>query len=100
MAEPVEFWAFLLGNAGTLLVGGGLTALSYRAYVRTHRDALRIAASGFGLVTLGSLVEVGYELGIRGSYHLDGRELLALHTVESVVIMLGLVLVFVSLSQY
>ncbi|MFB6106259.1 MAG: hypothetical protein ABEJ70_04725 [Halobacteriaceae archaeon] len=100
MAEPPEFWAFLLGNAGTLVVGGALSLLSFRAYLRTRHRSLELAAAGFGFITVGTLVEVGYELGIRGSFDLSGRELLTLHTVESLVIMSGLVVIFYALSRY
>lgn len=101
MAEPPEFWIFLLSNVAILLVGGAMTALSYGAFHR-HREksSFRNAAAGFGLITVGSLVEVIYELGIRGSYDLGGRELLVLHTVEGFLIALGLATLFYSIRNY
>jgi hypothetical protein len=100
MAEPPEFWTFILSNLLVLLLGGVLAALSFRAYRRNGRRSFQWAAVGFGLVTFGSLVEAIYELGIRGSYELSGRELLALHTVEGVVIAFGLAVLFYSVKQY
>jgi hypothetical protein len=96
--EPPEFYAFLLSNLLTLTLGGGIAALSYRAYRRRGERAFRTAAAGFGLVALGSVVEGVYELG--AGYDLSRRELLALHTVEGVVIAAGLAALFYSLTQY
>lgn len=101
MAEPVEFWAFLVSNIVVLAFGGVLTSLSLVAYLRSPRNAVFGAATaGFGAITVGAMVEAVYELGIRGSYDLGGRELLALHTVEGVLIALGLALLFYSIRQY
>lgn len=100
MGDPPEFWLFVVSNAVLLLLGGVLTTLSVRAYGRTHKRAFWWAIIGFGLITAGGLVEAVYELGIRGSYELGGRELLALHTVEGVVLALGLGSLFYSLNQY
>lgn len=101
MAEPPELWMFIASNIVVLGLGGALTVLSYGAYRRNNRKrSFRDATLGFGLITLGSVVEAVYELGIRGSYELGGRELLALHTVEGVFIALGLAAVFYSVHQY
>lgn len=97
--EPPEFYAFLLSNLLTLGLGGTIAALSYRAYRRAGETTFRTAAVGFALITVGSIVEGIYELGVRG-YELSGRELLALHSVEGVVIALGLATLFYSLTQY
>jgi hypothetical protein len=97
--EPPEFYAFLLSNLLTLALGGAIAGLSYRAYRRAGEGTFRTAAVGFGLITLGSVGEGVYELGIRG-YDLSGRELLALHTVEGPVIAVGLATLFYSLTQY
>lgn len=100
MTEPPELWAFVASNALLLVVGGTLTVLSYGAYRRNAgRRGLRDAAAGFCLITAGSLVEVVYELGIRGTYELGGRELLTLHTVETLFVTAGLALIFYSLYR-
>lgn len=101
MAEPPEFWAFLLSNALVLLLGALLAGLSALAYRRdSSNSSFAWAAAGFGVITIGAVVEAIYELGIRGSYHLGGRELLALHTVEGVLIALGLATLFYSVWRY
>ncbi len=100
MSEPPELWTFVASNVLVLALGGALTVLSYRAYRRLDRPPLRTAALGFGVITLGTLVEAVYELGIRGSYELTGRELLTLHTVEGAFIAAGLAALFYSLARY
>lgn len=101
MAEPPEFWLFVLSNILVLVLGGVLTGLSLAARRRSPGNRAFLGASvGFGTITLGTLVEAGYELGVRGSYHLGGRELLALHTVEGVLVAVGLTALFYSLRQY
>lgn len=97
---PPELWAYVLSNLLLLGIGSVLTMLSVLAYRRMDRRALLGAAVGFGVVTIGSLVEAIYELGIRGSYELSGRELLALHTVEGVLIAAGLGVLFLSVRRY
>lgn len=100
MAEPPEFWAFLVANSLLFLAGGVLTALSYRAYLRVREHTFRIAAGGFALITLGGLMDLIYQVGIRQDYHLGGKETLALQTAGSLVIAGGLVVLFYSLSQH
>jgi len=40
----------------TLILGGAITYLSYRAYSRTGATSLRFLSIGFGIVTLGTLI--------------------------------------------
>lgn len=101
MAEPVEFWTFLASNLVVLGFGGVLTWLSLLAYRRNPETrAFGVASFGFGAITVGSLVEAVYELGVRGSYELGGRELLALHSIEGLLIAVGLASLFYSIRQY
>lgn len=101
MAEPPELWLFAASNLLVLAIGGALTALSIAAVRRSPENAaFQFAVLGFGAVTLGSLVEAIYEFGIRGSYHLGGRELLAIHSVEGLLVAAGLAALFYSLQQY
>ena len=100
MSEPPELWAFLLSNLIVLLFGGGMTVLSALAYRRSGTRQFRGAAVGFGLITAGALADAGYQLVLRRSYELPGRELLALQTVEGVLIALGLAALFYSLRGY
>lgn len=100
MPEPPEFWAFVVTNVFVLLFGGSLLALSVGAYRRSGRSSLRFAAAGFGLITVGSVLDAVYEFGIRGGYDLGGRELLALHTVQTVFVGAGLAVLFLALRRY
>lgn len=100
MANSPELWAYLLSNAVVLLLGGVMTALSGAAYRRADERAFAVASAGFALITFGSLVEAIYELGIRQSFALSTRELLALHAVEGAVVAVGLAALFYSLRRY
>jgi len=40
----------------TLILGGTITYLSYKAYSRTGAQSLRFLSIGFGIVTLGTLI--------------------------------------------
>lgn len=100
MAEPPELWTFIVSNLLILATGGMMTILSLRAYHRSHSTSFRTASVGFGLITIGGLIDIIYELGIRQSYELPGRELLALHTVQGVIIAAGLATLFISLHRH
>lgn len=100
VSEPLEFWLFVASNVFVFVLGGVLTVLSYRAYRRSENASFRNASVGFALIIAGSLVEAVYELGIRRSYELGGRELLALHSVEGILVGFGLAALFYSLVQY
>ena len=99
MAEPLEFYAFVATNLAVLALGGLLTALSVAAYRRSGTPSLRAAAGGFGLIAIGTVFDAVYELGIRGSYELGGRELLLLHTVQTLVVGLGLAVLFLAIRR-
>lgn len=98
MAEPPELWTFLLANLFVFGFGATLTTLSYYAY-RTYdrRPSFRLSTIGFGVLTLGGVVEPLYQLGYRGDYQISGRELLALQTMEGAFVALGLGLLFYSI---
>lgn len=100
MSNPPEFWAYMLSNGLVLVLGGVLVVLSGAAYRRTGRRPFAYASVGFALLTFGSVVEAIYELGIRRSFDLAERELLALHAVEGLVVAVGLAVLFYSLRRY
>ena len=77
-----------------------MTVLSYRAYLRVQESSLRLASGGFALITIGGLLDIIYQLGIRRDYNLGGRESLALQTIDSLLITAGLVVIFYALSRY
>lgn len=101
MAEPVEFWAFVLTNFMMFGFGMLLTGLSYFAYrADPSRLALRNATVGFGLLTIGGLIAPVYQLGFKTDYQLAGRELLAVQSVEGVFLAAGLGMLFYSIYRY
>lgn len=52
-------------KTATLVLGGLITYFSYRAYARTGAPALRALTIGFGIVTVGSLIAGGLDLGLQ-----------------------------------
>lgn len=74
----------------TLVLGGLITYLAYRAYRRTHSRSLGALAVGFGFVTLGTflagvvdqLLNAGFQTGL---------------LIESALIAVGLVIIVYSL---
>lgn len=95
MAEPPEFWTFTVANILMFGFGATLTTLSYYAYRSTGRKPSYFRSTlGFALITLGGLAEPIYQLGLKGDYHLGGRELLALQTAEALLTAVGLGLLF------
>lgn len=100
MAEPPELWTALLVNVAIALFGGVLTMLSYTSYQRTNRRSFRNATLGFAFITLGGTVEPFYQILFRQSYSLGQRELLALQTVEGLLIAIGLALLFYSIFSF
>lgn len=71
-----------------LLVGGLVTYLSYSAYRRTNDRSLRLLATGFGLITFGTLlagftfellgVSLGLGIVIESLFVLGGLTVIAL----------------------
>lgn len=101
MAEPPEFWTFVLTNFMMFGFGIVLTALSYLAYrANETRRSLRNATIGFGLLTVGGLVAPAYQLGVRGTYELGGRELLVVQSVEGLFLASGLGMLFYSIYRH
>lgn len=101
MAEPIEFWTYVLTNFMMFAFGIVLTGLSYFAYRSgQRRPSLRNAMVGFGLITIGGLIAPAYQLGIRGAYDLGGRELLVVQSVEGLFLAAGLGMLFYSIYHY
>lgn len=98
MSEPPELWTFLFANLFVFGFGATLTTLSYYAYrVNNRRPSFRLSTIGFGVLTLGGIVEPVYQLGLRGDYSISGRELLALQSLEGAFVAVGLGLLFYSI---
>lgn len=100
MAQPLEFWTFVVTTVFVLLLGGTMTVLSYLAYRREDKRSLWVAGFGFGLVTTAGVIAAVYQLGIKRSYALSGRELLSLQTIEGIVLTLGLLALIYSITKY
>lgn len=83
--------AVIIGaNTMTLVFGGAITALAYRAAARTGSSALRSLSVGLGLVTLGTMLGGGI-------HQLLGAPLLASLAVQSVFTAIGFVALAYSL---
>lgn len=100
MAQPPEFWTFVVTSLFVLLLGGTMTVLSYLAYRREDKQSLWIAGFGFGLVTTAGLIAVIYQFGVRRTYFVSNRELLSLQTIQAAVLTLGLLALIYSLTKY
>lgn len=100
---PVEFWSFVATNVLTLFLGSALTVIAFIAYRREGLTAFLLVTVGFGLITLGTVVEILYEFSVKG-IHITGltafgRELLFLRTVEGLLIATGLVVLIYSFKH-
>lgn len=101
VAEPPELVTFAIANLVTFGLGSVLTVLSFYAYRASgYRRSFRDSTAGFALLTLGGLVEPAYQLGLKGDYHLAGRELLALQSLEAALTALGLGLLFYAIYRH
>lgn len=85
-------------NVFVFLAGIALTALSYGAYHRTSKRSLLFTVGVFLSITLKAIIDVLYEIGLRGLYDLPGDEILILQSIELILIGVGLAL-FYSLRQ-
>jgi len=74
----------------TLLLGGLITLLSYRAYRRTRAQSLRYLSLGFGIVTLGSLLAGVVDQVLQAGFQLG-------QLVESALVALGFAVIVYSL---
>jgi hypothetical protein len=74
----------------TLLLGGTITFLSYKAYRRTGSPSLGALATGFGVIAIGSLLA-------GTAWLLFGSALLTSAAIESVLITIGFVVIVYSL---
>jgi predicted cobalt transporter CbtA len=95
-----EFWTFVVANVFVLAIGIVLTVLCVQADRQSGNRPFRYATVGFLLITLSGVGDASYELGIRAGYDLSARQLLLLHTAESVLIGLGLAALFYSIKHY
>lgn len=99
MVNP-ELTAYLLSNALVLLLGTALVVVSAAAYRRADEQSFATAAAGFACITLGSVVEAIFEVGVWRRFALTPRELLVIHAVEGSLVAIGLATLFYSLWRH
>lgn len=89
MSSPIPTIAIVFKTV-TLLLGGVITYLAFKAYRRTGMDGLKFLSLGFGIVTLGALIAgvVDQVLVVDGHLAL---------TIESALTMIGFLVVTYSL---
>lgn len=101
MTSSPEMWAFILANTGLVLFSSLLMGLSYLAYKRSGgRSSYRVATIGFGFVVLGGLVDPVYQVRVGGDYVITVREFLLIQTAESVLIAIGLGVLFFAVTRH
>lgn len=100
MSQPPEFWTFVSVNVFVALLGGGLTATSYLAYRREGDPSFWVAAVGFALVSLGSMLAFIYQIFVTHTYSLGGLELLRLQTLQGALGATGLLILVYSVYRY
>lgn len=86
--KPLMFMT--LSRIVVLALGLAITAYGFRAYRRDRSEYLRKAAIGFGIVTVGVFLE-----GVL--YHVADFDLIAVHTIESMVVSIGFLVILASL---
>lgn len=101
MIGPLSLSVLLLLNGVVFLFGCLITGLSYLAYRdAASPSAFRWSTLGFGMITLGCVVEPVYQFGFRRDFDIGTTELLRLQALEGVFIALGLILLFASVYGY
>ncbi|MFH5801084.1 hypothetical protein [Haladaptatus sp. CMAA 1911] len=99
LSSTSEIWTLTVVRI--LLVGfaGGFTVISYLAYRREGTSSLFGAIFGFLLITFGLIVELFYEVGIKGSFFLTEVEVIRLQLVEGLILIAGFVILLYSISK-
>lgn len=89
MSEPIPAIAIVFKTV-TLLLGGIITYLAFKAYRRTGMDGLKFLSLGFGIVTLGALIAgvVDQVLAVNGHLAVS---------IESALTMIGFLIITYSL---
>lgn len=100
MADPPELWTFVLANIIAVGLGTVMTGVSLYAYYARRRRSFRDTTVGFGTLTVGMGIEPLYQLGIKEGATPGGRELLALQTIEAVLLGIGFGLLFYSIYRH
>lgn len=90
----------LFMNLLVFLFGCAITGVSYLAYRSSNgRKSFLRSTIGFGLITLGCIVEPAF-VAIYRDWSISGQELLQLQAIESTLIAVGLGFLFVSIYNH
>lgn len=100
MTGAVALFFVLFMNLLVFAFGCAITGFSYLAYRSSNGNkSFRRSTIGFGLITLGCIVEPAY-VGINHDWAISGQELLQLQAIESTAIAVGLGFLFVSIYTH
>lgn len=101
MARSPELWAFIVSNALLFISGSVLVTLSFLTYYQNPWvTSYRYSTIGFGFIVLGGVINPVYRLIIRTDYHLNAAQRLLLQAGESVLLAVGLGLVFFAITRH
>ncbi|MFH5797267.1 hypothetical protein [Haladaptatus sp. CMAA 1911] len=101
MARSLELWVFIMSNALLFVSGSILLVLSLLAYYQnTSSRSYRLSTIGFGFIVLGGIVSPVYRLLIRSDYHLNAHQRLLLQSAESILLAVGLGLLFYAITRH
>lgn len=95
-ASQTEIWALAAARILLVLLIAGFVVLSALAFRRERKRSMLGAVVGFTLIAVGLLIEVVYEMSIKGSVFLSGKEIVRLQTVEAVTVLAGFFALLVS----
>lgn len=96
-----EIWIMFAVNFFASFLGLFITGISYFGYRSNDRKpSLRNATIGFGLITLGTVVEPAYQLGIVGTHVLASNQNVPLQIAEASLTSLGFAVLFLSIYRY
>ncbi|RBI58753.1 hypothetical protein DMJ13_25795 [halophilic archaeon] len=101
MARSPELWAFIIANALLFISGSVLVILSFLAYYQNPGvRSYWYSTLGFGFIVLGGSISPVYRLIIRTDYHLNAAQRLLLQAGESILLAVGLGLVFYAITRH
>lgn len=101
MSGHVLFLIFTVANLLLFAFGSLITGLSFLAYRSSGGTrSFRHSTIGFGLITLGGVIEPVYQLGVQRDPEISAQELLQLQALEGILIAGGLAFLFFSIYRY
>lgn len=101
MAKSLELWMFIMSNALLFISGSILLVLSFLAYYQnTSVTSYRYSTIGFAFIVLGGIIGPVYRLLVRSDYHLNAQQRLLLQSGESILLALGLGLLFYAITRH